>query len=43
VKIGLKMLTLDGIGGSGSRGYGKIEFDGLTLNGQAFDLPETLF
>lgn len=43
VKIGLKMLTLDGIGGSGSRGYGKIEFDGLTLNGQAFNLPETLF
>jgi CRISPR-associated protein Csm3 len=43
VKAGLKMLTLDGIGGSGSRGYGKIRFNGLTLNGQGFDLPEKLF
>jgi CRISPR-associated protein Csm3 len=43
VKIGLKMLTLDGIGGSGSRGYGKIQFNGLALNGQPFDLPEKLF
>ena len=30
---GLKLLELDGIGGSGSRGYGKIGFRGLTLNG----------
>jgi CRISPR-associated protein Csm3 len=32
---GLKLLELDGIGGSGSRGYGKIRFDGLTLDGES--------
>ncbi len=31
---GLKLLELDGIGGSGSRGYGKISFKQLTLNDQ---------
>lgn len=31
---GLKLLELDAIGGSGSRGYGKIRFNGLTQNGQ---------
>lgn len=30
---GLQLLQLDGIGGSGSRGYGKIKFVGLTLDG----------
>ena len=30
---GLKLLELDGIGGSGSRGYGKIKFINLQLNG----------
>jgi CRISPR-associated protein Csm3 len=30
---GLRLLELDGIGGSGPRGYGKIGFRGLTLNG----------
>lgn len=29
---GLKLLELDGIGGSGSRGYGKIRFINLKLN-----------
>lgn len=33
ILAGLKLLELDGIGGSGSRGYGKIRFDGLTLDG----------
>jgi CRISPR-associated protein Csm3 len=28
----LKLLELDGIGGSGSRGYGKIKFENLKLN-----------
>ena len=32
--VGLKLLELDGIGGSGSRGYGKICFKNLTLNGE---------
>ena len=34
---GLKLLELDAIGGSGSRGYGKIKFKQLTLNGEAID------
>ncbi len=31
---GLKLLELGGIGGSGSRGYGKIAFTGLALDGE---------
>jgi len=34
---GLKLLEMDGIGGSGSRGYGKICFKGLMLNGESLD------
>jgi CRISPR-associated protein Csm3 len=34
VLAGLKLLELDGIGGSGSRGYGKIKFENLQLNGE---------
>ncbi len=30
---GLKLLELTGLGGSGSRGYGKIRFTGLSLDG----------
>lgn len=30
---GLKLLELDSVGGSGSRGYGKVKFVGLTING----------
>lgn len=33
VLSGLKLLELDGIGGSGSRGYGKIKFINLKFNG----------
>lgn len=32
--VGLKLLEIDGIGGSGSRGYGKIAFEGLKLDGE---------
>ncbi len=32
--VGLKLLQLDGIGGSGSRGYGKIQFTHITLNSE---------
>lgn len=32
VLSGLKLLELDGLGGSGSRGYGKIRFENLKLN-----------
>lgn len=31
---GLKLLELDSLGGSGSRGYGKVRFDHLTIDGQ---------
>ncbi len=31
---GLKLLELTGLGGSGSRGYGKVRFTSLTLDGQ---------
>jgi CRISPR-associated protein Csm3 len=37
---GLKLLELDGIGGSGSRGYGKIKFINLKLNDE--DLQDRL-
>ena len=31
---GLKLLELDGIGGSVSRGYGKVKFENLSLDGK---------
>lgn len=31
--IGLKLLEMDGLGGSSSRGYGKIRFDKLSIDG----------
>jgi len=34
ILVGLKLLELTGLGGSGSRGYGKIKFLGLKLEGQ---------
>jgi len=34
ILVGLKLLELTGIGGSGSRGYGKIAFRDLRLDGQ---------
>jgi CRISPR-associated protein Csm3 len=35
---GLKLLELDALGGSGSRGYGRIKFEGLKLNGEPLSL-----
>jgi CRISPR-associated protein Csm3 len=35
---GMKLLQQDALGGSGSRGYGKIRFFDLTVDGQPFDL-----
>lgn len=32
---GLKLLEKDSLGGSGSRGYGKVRFQGLKMNGQS--------
>ena len=34
LKKGLKLLETDSLGGSGSRGYGKIRFVGLTIDGE---------
>jgi CRISPR-associated protein Csm3 len=34
ILVGLKLLELTGLGGSGSRGYGKIAFRGLKLDDQ---------
>ena len=31
---GLKLLEWDSLGGSGSRGYGKVRFDNLELDGK---------
>lgn len=36
ILVGLKLLELTGLGGSGSRGYGKIAFRDLKLDGQDF-------
>ncbi|WP_274571305.1 type III-A CRISPR-associated RAMP protein Csm3 [Neisseria leonii] len=34
---GLKLLEWDSLGGSGSRGYGKVKFENLRVNDQAVD------
>lgn len=36
VLAGLKLLELDSLGGSGSRGYGKVAFENITLNGRDY-------
>ena len=33
VFAGLKLLEVDSLGGSGSRGYGKVKFDKITVDG----------
>lgn len=43
LKDGLKLLELDSLGGSGSRGYGKVEFRNLTLDGTPLELPASPF
>jgi len=40
---GLALLQRDSLGGSGSRGYGKIEFLDLACDGQALTLPDNPF
>ena len=34
---GLKLLEWDRLGGSGSRGYGKVKFEAVCLNGESID------
>ena len=38
--IGMALLQMDALGGSGSRGYGKVKFDELAIDGQPLTLPE---
>lgn len=40
---GLALLQVDSLGGSGSRGYGKIEFKNLKVDGTDTSLPENSF
>ena len=40
VLSGLKLLELDSLGGSGSRGYGKVKFTELTVDGEARNLDD---
>jgi CRISPR-associated protein Csm3 len=40
---GLSLLQADTLGGSGSRGYGRIQFENLKLNGQPVQLKENPF
>ncbi|KGQ68269.1 CRISPR-associated protein [Gallibacterium anatis] len=37
---GLRLLELDSLGGSGSRGYGKVEFQNLTVGDKTINLKE---
>jgi CRISPR-associated protein Csm3 len=43
VLAGLKLIELDSLGGSGSRGYGKVRFENLMLDGKPVTLPEDPF
>lgn len=38
IREGLRLLQMDALGGSGSRGYGRIRFENLALNGESFEL-----
>ena len=40
VLSGLRLLEMDSLGGSGSRGYGKVKFKNLTINDQAVDFEK---
>ncbi|HDR0996698.1 type III-A CRISPR-associated RAMP protein Csm3 [Pasteurella multocida] len=37
---GLRLLELDSLGGSGSRGYGKVKFENLTVAGKPVELDD---
>ncbi|MCX7679132.1 MAG: type III-A CRISPR-associated RAMP protein Csm3 [Spirochaetes bacterium] len=40
IKKGLNLLQMDALGGSGSRGYGKIKFDKLMYDGKNMEIAE---
>ncbi len=37
ILLGLKLLELDYLGGSGSRGYGKVKFTNISIGKEKFD------
>ncbi len=41
IKQGLFLIQNDALGGSGSRGYGRVVFEGLKVDGNAFSLEES--
>ncbi len=43
VLAGLRLIELDSLGGSGSRGYGKVKFADLKLDGETIQLPQDPF
>jgi len=43
VLAGLRLIELDSLGGSGSRGYGKVKFVDLEVDGEAVSLPADPF
>lgn len=43
IKKGLKLLELNSLGGSGSKGYGRIEFLNLSLDSQSISLTDVSF
>ena len=40
--LGLKLLELDALGGSGSRGYGRIRFDEVKINSELIKLDKSI-
>jgi CRISPR-associated protein Csm3 len=40
---GLRLIELDALGGSGSRGYGKVKFQDMTVEGELRTLPSDPF
>ncbi len=42
ILLGLKLLELDALGGSGSRGYGRVRFDELKVDDKLIELNESI-
>jgi CRISPR-associated protein Csm3 len=40
--LGLKLLELDALGGSGSRGYGRVRFDEFKIDGEVIELTQSI-
>jgi len=42
ILLGLKLLEIDALGGNGSRGYGRIEFDELKIDSEPIEFNESI-